>query len=73
MLRGLTIDHPYYRSPTPYEALCLGIPFINPIMHVSALPFLLLKWSIGLTNAVGQRPPIGQKQMDFATCGVGPR
>ncbi|KAF8344119.1 uncharacterized protein EI90DRAFT_46274 [Cantharellus anzutake] len=21
------------RSPTPYEALCLGIPFINPILH----------------------------------------
>ena len=24
------------RSPTPYEALCLGVPFINPIMDVSA-------------------------------------
>ncbi len=23
----------YQRSPTPYEALCLGVPFINPILH----------------------------------------
>ncbi|KAF8290534.1 hypothetical protein DL93DRAFT_1086859 [Clavulina sp. PMI_390] len=22
-------------SPTPYQALCLGVPFINPIMDVS--------------------------------------
>ena len=25
------------RSPTPYEALCLGVPFINPILDVSAI------------------------------------
>ena len=26
---------PYCRSPTPYEALCLGVPFINPVFTVS--------------------------------------
>ena len=26
------------RSPTPYEALCLGVPFINPILQVSTSP-----------------------------------
>ena len=25
------------RSPTPYDALCLGVPFINPIVEVSHL------------------------------------
>ncbi|KAJ7120180.1 hypothetical protein C8R44DRAFT_623732, partial [Mycena epipterygia] len=25
-----------YTSPTPYEALCLGVPFINPIEHWAA-------------------------------------
>jgi hypothetical protein len=23
-----------YRSPTPYDALCLGVPFLNPILRV---------------------------------------
>jgi hypothetical protein len=26
-----------FRSPTPYDALCLGVPFINPINNVSYL------------------------------------
>lgn len=26
-----------YRSPTPYDALCLGIPFVNPIFQVCTL------------------------------------
>lgn len=25
----------FFSSPTPYEALCLGVPFINPILDVS--------------------------------------
>jgi hypothetical protein len=29
------------RSPSPYEALCLGVPFINPIVKVR-LTLLLL-------------------------------
>lgn len=28
----------FTRSPTPYDALCMGIPFINPILEVG-LPY----------------------------------
>ena len=31
----LISDPSYCRSPTPYEALCLGVPFINPVLTVS--------------------------------------
>lgn len=32
-LCGTTIDR-LCRSPTPYDALCLGVPFINPVNDV---------------------------------------
>ena len=29
-----TVHATVHRSPTPYEALCMGVPFINPVMGV---------------------------------------
>lgn len=43
----------YFRSPTPYEALCLGVPFINPIMQVGSCVYksfggiLLIRMVVG--------------------------
>lgn len=40
------IGSPNYSSPTPYEALCLGTPFINPIHSWDPLdPSNRLSWS----------------------------
>jgi hypothetical protein len=30
----------FFSSPTPYDALCLGVPFINPILTVRPRPLL---------------------------------